>query len=175
VTTVVWDTACLFYAAKAERLDVLGDCARRGGISPWRNVTTQAVVDELATHGLSIGGVPWLEIVHVDGLDELAALVAWMDRLGSGQHHRGEATVCAWADVHGAVALLDDRDAKRVATRHGLRTHGSLWLLAEAVRTGLTSMSGAANLVDVLLAEGARYPLEKGEFGSWCRRNGLAC
>jgi predicted nucleic acid-binding protein len=173
VTTLVWDASCLFYAARADRLDVLADYAAGPHGSRWCNVTTQAVVDELSGHGLAVGALSWLDVVHVDGLGELTSLLAWMERHGAGEHHRGEATVCAWADAHGATAVLDDRNARKVAATYGLAVHGSLWVLAQGVVNGRASLASAANFVDILLAEGARYGLEKGEFPAWCRENDL--
>jgi hypothetical protein len=186
VTTLAWDASCLFYAARADRLDVLADYDAGPRGHEWSNVTTQAVVDELTGHGLAVGALSWLEVVHVDGLGELTSLIAWMERHGAGDHqhpgHRfasgpgprsGEGTVCAWADVHGATAVVDDKNARRVAAAYGLTVHGSLWVIARGVAHGRASLASAANFVDLLLAEGARYGLEKGGFPAWCRHNNL--
>lgn len=128
-----WDASALHHAARADRLDVFGDLTKS-----YDNVTTAAVVEELARYGLAeaVERSEWLRVVHVDGLDELPALVGWVSRLSAGQHHRGEATVCAWADVHGAVAVIDDDNARRTARRAALDVHGSLWVFAAGVRAG---------------------------------------
>ena len=173
MTTLAWDASCLFYAAQADRLDVLADYASGPADSPWRNVTTQTVVDELSKYGLAVGGLPWLEVVDFDALDELNALMVWIGRHGAGQHNRGEATVCAWASIHDAIAVIDDRDARRVARTYGVAVHGSLWVLAKGVEHGRASLASTANFVDRLRAEGARYAVQQGGFGTWCERNGL--
>jgi predicted nucleic acid-binding protein len=170
VAALVWDASALHHAARADRLDVFGDLAKAHD-----NVTTAAVLEELASHGLEeqVTRSAWLQVVHVDGLNELHALVDWIGRLSAGEHHRGEATVCAWADVHGAVAVIDDGDARRTAGKAGLTVHGSLWVLAEGVRAGALSEPAADGLVATLTREGARYPLQGQTFSSWARGCGL--
>lgn len=104
---LAWDSSALHHAALADRLDVLGSIVR-----PWRNVTTAAVREELAGNGLTIDSEQWLETVHVDGLNELVSLAKWVQAFSCQKHNRGEATVLAWAETHGAVAIIDDRDAR---------------------------------------------------------------
>lgn len=166
MTTLAWDASALHHAARADRLDVLGDVAKA-----YDNVTTAAVIEELARYGLAeaVERSAWLEIVHVDGLEELPALVRWIGRLSSDEHDRGEATVCAWAEVHGATAVLDDADAKAAARRGGLDVHGSLWVLAAGVRAGALGELAADGFADALVREGARYPFAARGFSSWAR------
>lgn len=113
---LVWDASALHHAAKADRIDVLADLA-----APYRNVTTAAVLDELAQHGLrdaaTAGG--WLEEQRLDGLQEIGLLSSWLPRLGAGQHHRGEVTVAVACEVLEATVLLDDRNAIRVLRQYG--------------------------------------------------------
>jgi predicted nucleic acid-binding protein len=170
VTTLVWDASGLHHAARADRLDVLGDVAKA-----YRNVTTAAVVQELDRYGLAsaVEQAGWLEVVHVDGLAELRSLVAWVARLSAGVHHQGEATVCAWADVHGATAVVDDRDARTAAARGGIAVHGSLWVVAQGVRSGRLGGLAADGFVSALVREGARYPLDGRTFSAWARDRGL--
>jgi len=40
-----------------------------------------------------------------------------------------EAATLAWAETHGAVAIVDDRAARNVARHRGVTVHGSLWLI----------------------------------------------
>jgi predicted nucleic acid-binding protein len=157
--TLVWDASAIHHPAKTDRLDVIGDICRK-----WRNVTTAAVVEELQLHGLSIDGHDWLEVTHVDGLDEVVALGRWVGIVSAEQHNRGEATVLAWAEIHDAIAIIDDGDASRVAREHGITVHGSLWVLAEAVRHGYLVEAAASGLVDALIHEGARFPFQPGRF-----------
>lgn len=167
---LVWDASGLHHAAKADRLDVLGDVAK-----PFDSVTTAAVVEELARYGLAeqVERSGWLQIVHVDGLSELLPLVRWTGLLSGDVHHRGEATVCAWAEAHGTIAIIDDADAKVAAARGGLEVHGSLWVLAAGVRAGALGELAAGGLADAFVREGARYPFPTRGFSAWARRCGL--
>lgn len=170
---LAWDTSPLFHAIKAGKLDVLGDTARTWQGGGRRNVTTQTVVDELGAYGLSLAGADWLDVVHVDHLNELTALVKWMGRVSGDKSNQGEATVLAWAEVNGATAVVDDGDARRIAIRHSLSVCGSLRIIATAVSAGHTTEYVGSNLVDALIDTGARYPCTRGQFIGWAKQNGL--
>jgi predicted nucleic acid-binding protein len=170
--TFVWDASALHHALIADRFDVLGDLAAGPRRAPWRNVTTTTVLHELRRNGLNPDG-SWLSAVSVEELDELRALFEWAKRLDAGDRNIGEATVCAWAEVHDATAVLDDGDARRVGRAHGLPVHGSLWVVAEAVNSGRLALASAAGLVGELVAHGARYPCRSEGFTAWALRVGL--
>ncbi|WP_433263496.1 hypothetical protein ACQPZF_32365 [Actinosynnema sp. CS-041913] len=153
---------------------MLGDCAY-GSPEPWRNVTTATVISELERNDVLLP-LDWIEVVHVDELDELLATVRWSEAMGvdpARGANLGEATVCAWAEVHGAMAIIDDQDAREVAARAGLPVHGSLWVITEAVRAGRISPASASSFVDILIKTGARYPCGLGGFVPWARGKGL--
>lgn len=120
-----------------------------------------------------MSGLHWLETVHVDGLDELTALVDWMGRASGQKSNQGEATVLAWAEVHEAVAVIDDRDAVRVGRAGGLEVWGSLRVIADSVRDGRTTPYVATTFVDALISTGMRYPCPPGGFVDWAKRNSL--
>ncbi len=167
--TLVWDASALAAAARIDRLDVLSDLARL-----WRNVTTKAVVSELTNIGLSLGN--WPEIEAVDDLTVLQAVVSWAQRVGgfTSGHNRGEATVFAWAEVHTAIPMIDDQQAAAIARRHGLQTHGTLWLFAEAIIDGRETEQSLCGVIDSLLNGRARYPFESGRhFPAWARDHKL--
>ncbi|PZF81094.1 hypothetical protein [Jiangella anatolica] len=166
MTILIWDTSPVLHAGRIDRLDVLGDIA-----SGWQNLTTAAVVEELEAAGVALPS--WLEVVHVDGLAELVALGEWLQRVAAGDRNRGEATVLAWAQVHGALPIIDDKDARAAAQRGGLDAHGLLWVVAEAVRSGRITSVASSGFVDAMLASGARYPLEPGGFVDWAKANSL--
>jgi predicted nucleic acid-binding protein len=168
---LVWDASALHHAMNIDRLDVLVNCVKGGASSSSEQLTTAAVIQELARYGLP--APPQVAVVHVDNLDELLVLASWTNRVSSAEHNRGEATVCAWAEVHQATAIIDDREAREVARTAGLEVHGPLWLVARAVRTGVLPERTASNLVDMLIADGARYPHGRGEFARWARGMGL--
>lgn len=175
MTTLVWDASPLWHATVADRLDVLGDLARGPADSPWRNVTTETVVAELRRNGPP-GDLSWLDVFSVDELDELTAMIWWAERLGVDQAkgaNLGEATVCAWASCHDGTAIIDDRDARTVATRNKIDVHGSLWVVANAVNCGRTTKPAASRFVDSLIDAGARYPCAAGEFNEWAASQNL--
>ncbi|SDT72257.1 hypothetical protein [Jiangella sp. DSM 45060] len=166
MTDLVWDTSPILHAGRIDRLDVLGDIA-----SGWKNVTTAAVIEELETEGVALPG--WLDVVHVDGLAELVALGSWLQRVSAGARNRGEATVLAWAEVHGAIPIIDDRNARAAAQRGGLDAHGLLWVVAAAVKSDRITRPAASGFVDAMLASGARYPFEPGGFVDWATEHSL--
>ncbi|WP_345482955.1 hypothetical protein [Actinopolymorpha pittospori] len=164
---MVWDTSPILHAGRIDRLDVLGDIASGWG----RNVTTAAVAQELEREDVTVP--EWLGVVHVDGLDEIIALGEWLQRVSAGRRDRGEATVFAWAEVHGAIAIVDDKDARMAAQRAGLAAHGTLWVIARAVVAERITCAGAVGFVDAMLSSGARYPFGYGGFVPWAEAQGL--
>lgn len=170
---LVWDTSPLYHAIKAQKIESLGIAVQTWQGTPRRNVTTETVVDELRRNELPLGDLGWLEIVHVDRLDELKALVKWLPIVAGKQANHGEATVLAWADVHGAVAVIDDAAARRAGLQAGLPVWGSLRVIAEALRDGSTTEYAATALVDAMMATGMRYPFQAGQFVVWAKQKGL--
>ncbi|WP_086820131.1 hypothetical protein [Allokutzneria sp. NRRL B-24872] len=154
------------------RLDVLGDLAHGPAASPWRNITTATVVKEMQRNGLVVRQ-KWLETVHIDEPDEIRALLTWAEHLSAGRRDLGEATVCAWADVHGGVTVIDDGGARRTARERGLTVHGSLWVIAEGIKAGRSSLCSANALVNQLIGSGARYPFKENGFEEWAAKAGL--
>jgi predicted nucleic acid-binding protein len=165
--TLVWDTSPLLHAIKAGVIDRLGELATTWHGVAQRNVTTAAVLSEIAFHGLSTNQLAWLEVVHVDDLAELDALVRWMQLVSGQKSNHGEATVLAWAEIHSATAVIDDTDARRAAQKAGQPVQGSLRVLSDAVQDGEITEYAASALVDALLATGARYPFGQGGFIAW--------
>lgn len=171
-TTLVWDASALVAAIRADRLDVLGAL-----VPHFDNVTTTVVESELKSLGLgTLARHSWLTIVPLDELDEFDALLAWSDRMGAAAgHNRGESTVFAWAEVHSALPIIDDSDARRIAETYNVESHGTLWVFAEAVNSGLESEKSLCGLIDMLITVGrARYPFSSGaDFGTWARNKQL--
>lgn len=167
----VWDASSLHHAIKADRADVLIDLADHGLSIVARHITTAAVVEELGNHGLAVPAV--IDTVNVDGLNELIKLVKWVGLMSTSVHNRGEATVCAWADVHAGIVVMDDRRARKVATAGGLQVLGTLRITAEAVVSGHIPEVAASSLIDELIRVGARYPHGIGGFSVWARSQGL--
>lgn len=171
--TLVWDASPLHHAIKADRIDVLGSLAKGTGEGPVRNVTTNAVTQELQAYSLPTAGLTWLEVVHVDGLPELSALVRWMDVVSGQKSNEGEATVLAWAETHHAIPVVDDKRARRAARCAGMEVWSLLRVVAESVRMGSLSELSAERFVDTLIDTGARYPCGRGKFREWAKCNGV--
>ena len=170
----IWDASALHAAAVADRLDVLGDLACCPALGPPKNVTTAAVVEELRRNRLIVSTQAWLTEEHVDGLNEIVALAKWVNLVGAtSEHNRGEATVCAWAEVHEATAIIDDDNARCTARANGLNAHGSLWLVAQSISAGQITEATAISFTDTLLDAGARYPFQRGQFADWARQKRL--
>ncbi|MFI6287279.1 hypothetical protein ACIBCM_21445 [Streptomyces sp. NPDC051018] len=173
MATLVWDTSPLLHAIKAGKIDVLGDIARNRWGGARRNVTTQAVISEISHFQLPLAGSEWLEIVHVDDINEIEALVNWMHLVSGAKSNHGEATVLARAEVHRATAVVDDGDARRIGRGAGLEVWGSLRVIAESVSEGRTTPYAATALVDAMIGTGARYPCAQGQFIDWSKQHGL--
>ncbi|SEO18854.1 hypothetical protein [Actinacidiphila rubida] len=170
---LVWDTSPLLHSVTAGKIDVLHDFARTWSGGPRRNVTTETVRHEITRQGVGLDGLDWLDVVRLDDLDELNSLVVWMERVSGQKSNQGEATVLAWADLYGAVAVVDDGDARRIGRKHGLGVCGSLRIVAEALADGRTTEYVATTFVDTLIGSGMRYPCEVGGFLPWAKQNGL--
>jgi predicted nucleic acid-binding protein len=171
---LVFDASPLSHFARADRLDALTAL-----VKDYRCVTTRAVRDELergvtrypqltATRRLD-----WLTEVAVDGLAELGALAAYLQLLSRDQRHFGEATVLAWAETHGAIAVIDDQAAVRAGEARGVEVHGSLWLIIAGYRKGVLHEAAASELVDQLRDTEAWFPCDGETVFKWAREHGL--
>lgn len=170
---LIWDTSPLHHAIRAGKVEILGDVAQNSQGGTRRNITTQAVMSELGHYALPLEGTNWLEVVHVDDLPEIEALVKWMDLVAGQNSNHGEATVFAWAEVHGATAVVDDGDARRIGRKEGLPVIGSLRVVADSIADGHTTEYVASGLVDAMIDTGARYPFQRGGFIGWAKQQGL--
>jgi predicted nucleic acid-binding protein len=172
VATLVFDTSPLSHFARAGRLDAL-----RSVVAGHRCVVTAAVADELANAARhpEITGADWtwLEPVKVDSLALLGVFGAYARILGSGPRDVGEAATLAWAEVNGAIAVVDEAAGRRAAQTRGVEVHGTLWLVTEAVRAEALGDSDAVALVEALRQSGAWLPCTGQEFLAWARQNGL--
>jgi predicted nucleic acid-binding protein len=171
---LVLDAMCLIHSARAERLDVLGELLVDRGC--W---TTRVVLEELregqAIHPTldAVLGLDWLNIAELDTLDEIRLFAIWVQRLGSGKRNLGEASVLAAAERRRGTAVIDDREAVKVARAYGAEVHGTLWVLAGACREGKLTEPAAGNLIDALRATGLRLPCTGAEFPDYARQHGL--
>lgn len=170
-TGFVWDSSALHHVGKASRLDVLGSFVRGMDGSPWRHVTTDVVVDELDRYSISTPA--WMDVVEATDLADVLAFATWTSLMSDGVHDLGEASVAAWAQRHGMIAIIDDGVARAGARRNGCAAHGSLWLLCQSINAGLVSLPTASNFADAVLAAGAYWPFQRHGFPRWARAQGL--
>lgn len=174
MTCLVFDNSPLSHFARAHELGALEALT-----ASHDRVVTQAVVDEIdqgsAEHP-ELGEVPglgWLRVVRVDGLAELQAFAEYASRLGSGERDIGEASTLAWAEVHGATAIVDERAGTRQARERGIDVHGTLWLIAHGYRVGSLPEDRCRQLVDALRDTEAWFPCDGDAFLAWARQEGL--
>lgn len=174
VQPLFFDTMCLSYFARADRLDVLRD------VLIGRTLWTTSVVRSELTVGLAkypaldaALNLDWMRIATLDALDELSCFVKWANRLGSQQRDLGEASILAAAELRNGIAVTDDRDATVVGRRYGAAVHGTIWLLAAACLGGKLTTVAAGSIVDSLRVQGARLPCTGAEFPAFAGRHGL--
>jgi hypothetical protein len=108
-------------------------------------------------------------------LREAGALAPFAQRLVADNRHLGEAATLAWAQVHGAIAIVDDLAARAVGEAAGIEVHGSMWLVfVRGVHAGILSRSEAEKLIDALLATGHRLPgATRADVFLWAEARGL--
>jgi hypothetical protein len=68
------------------------------------------------------------------------------------------------------AAVVEELASHGGSSPDGLKVHGSLWLIAQAVSDCRWSMASATSFADQLKVSGARYPFEVGGFEAWARK-----
>jgi len=171
---LVLDSSVLSSFARARRLQLLERLT-----ADFERVTTTAVVVELGAgtgeHPELANAVqlPWLSARAVESLDEVRLFAAYAARLVAGTRNVGEASVLAWAEAHGAAALVDDQVAAQVGRQRGVTVKRSLALIARGIRRGLLGREEGAALVDELVQAGGRFPCTGATFIRWAEEQGL--
>lgn len=173
--TLVFDNTPLSHFARAGRLDVLEKLA-----APYRCVTpaevTAEIHDGMTEHPAlaSVLAAAWIEVVELVEVDEVVAFARYKAELGGGtQKNNGEAAVLAWTLVHGGVAVIDERAATRIALRDGIAVHGTLWLVANGLRSEILDRHTAERIVDELAATDMVLPVDGAGFVTWAYQEGL--
>ncbi len=80
---------------------------------------------------------------------------------------------CAYAQVHGTTAIIDDGAARKQAKRAGVDFQGTLGLLCDAIRAGLLTTAMVSGLADRLLETEHHLPFLPGGFQAWADENGI--
>lgn len=114
----------------------------------------------------------WLQVVAVDEPDELRVFAEYARRLVAGGRNVGEASALAWAEVHAAVAVVDDLAARKLAQARGVALRGSIGLIHHGVTSSALSVIEGRRLLTDLRAAGAWLPPEE-EYDAWALDLGL--
>ena len=86
----------------------------------------------------------------------------------------GEASTLAWAEAHGATAIVDERAGVNLAKQRGITVHGTLWLITQALASNLVDERQATEIVQAMLDANDWFPLSHvGEFMTWARSEGI--
>jgi predicted nucleic acid-binding protein len=172
---LVFDASPLNHFARAQRLDALEKI-----VEEFDCVTTKAVRAELGRGSADFPALndalelEWVRTVSCDELDELYAFGQYMNRLGNLERNAGEASVLAWAEVHGVAAYVDDQVACNVGRARGVVVHRTLHLVVKAHRAGLFSGAQVQQLVESLADTDARFPADaRQNLVEWARSRGL--
>jgi hypothetical protein len=173
--TFIFDASPLNHFARAGQLHTLDMITKVAG----RRLVSVPVLGELR-RGIQVDPAlrdietcGWLEEVPVVELAELGAFAHYARYLGSGDRDIGEAATLAWAEVHGACAIVDDRPGTIHGRKRGVTVHGSLWLIAGGYTAQLLTERAAMRLVDSLLDTEAWFPCNGSTFFTWARENNL--
>lgn len=140
---IVADTGPIIAFARIGRLDLLRQVLGELVVPP-------AVYDDLVGKGKGRSGaqeVERAEWIRRATIGDMTTLAQLPPELGEGER---EAIVLA--EEQGARFFVDDRKARDVATRFGIKVFGSLGVLAEAKRRGL--IAEVRPIIEELLAIG---------------------
>lgn len=171
----VFDNTPLSHFARAGQLDVLEEL-----VHPYHCVTPAEVANELHV-GLArypslakALSAPWIDIVELREPAELVAFARYKAELGGGpDKNTGEAAVLGWTAVHGGTAIIDERAGTRIAQRDDIDVHGTMWLVANGVRSGRLSRVEAESIIDDLAATEMTLPVGGAGFIAWAYQEGF--
>lgn len=166
---LVFDNTPLSHFARAGRLDALEKLA-----APYHCVMPAEVANEL--HGglaehpslTKVLAAQWLEVIELREVDEVVAFARYKAELGGGpDKNTGEAAVLGWTAVHGGIAIIDERAGTRIAQRDDIDVHGTMWLVANGVRSERLARPDAERIVDELAATDMALPIDGAGFFAW--------
>lgn len=172
---LIFDNTPLSHFARADRLAALEEL-----VASYRCLTPAQVTVELhngiGEHPLitNVLSATWLEVVELSEVEEVVAFARYKAELGGGpERNNGEAAVLAWTALHGGTAIIDERAGTRIAQRDGIAVQGSLWLVANGVRTDRLNRADAERIVDELAATDMALPVDGAGFFAWAYQQGL--
>jgi predicted nucleic acid-binding protein len=171
---LAFDSSPLNYIARASQLPFLekliagSDC-----------VITRAVEDELlrgaSKHAqlYQVSAQAWIRVVDDSSIAFLQLFSEYHARLGGGDRNIGESATLAYAELHGLMACIDDRTARRHGQERGVPLTGTLELVCQGIRANVVAETEAARVVDLLCDHEAFLPCDGSTFLDWARAEGL--
>jgi hypothetical protein len=93
--------------------------------------------------------------------------------LAAGDRNIGECGVLAYAKANGAIAVIDDGAACKVARTHGVSHQRTLALLTDAVREEILTIDLVSVVADDLIEGEYRLPFARGGFKAWAVEHGV--
>lgn len=148
--------------------------------SAYHCVFTPAVLEEidrgyqLYPFLSDVRKLDWLHTVVVDSPHELVVFNHYVRILGSSDRNIGGASLLAWAEVHAAVAVMDDNAAVQAAKARRVLVRRSLGLLCNAIHRDVLAIDVVRSLIDDLKAlGGATLPCDGAGFEHWAEARGL--
>jgi predicted nucleic acid-binding protein len=162
VPLYVFDTSPLSAFARLGRLDVLE--ARVGDSARWPVEVQDEIRRGVAAghaHLTDVLGAAWLgEPVRLTDPGDLAEIERLRQALGGTEarpeRHRGEAATMVVAQQLDAVAVLDERDARRLATVRSIPIIGTEGVLRACARHGQLTWDEAWDLFSGMRGLGER-------------------
>ncbi|MEU3017889.1 MULTISPECIES: hypothetical protein [unclassified Nocardiopsis] len=171
---IVLDTGPLSHLTEAGWLGVLRTVA-----GPRTVVITGEVEHELRQGAHTrpylqqVLGAEWPKRHTLESGAEIESFARFSEFLVAGGRNVGESSVLAYAQVHKATAVIDDRAARRLAQDAGIPFQGTLGLLCEAIRAGLLTTAMVGSLADHLLETAYHLPFPAGGFERWANDHGI--
>lgn len=175
MTMLIFDNTPLSHFTRAGALPALEHLtAGHGRVAPAEVIRELIAGVPIHPAMAAVINLPWLEIVELIEIEEVAAFARYKAELGGGtERNNGEAAVLAWAHVHGGTAIIDERAGTRAARRDGIEAHGTMWLIANAFRDGKLTRATAITMVDRLAATDMALPTDGAGFMAWAHEEGL--
>ena len=192
VRVYAFDSSPLSYFARANKLGIL-EALTTGA----DRVVVGSVYEELMAGVRKhpqlavVATLPWLRRVTLRGqLRELAVFAEYSrftraclkekstgptDEGAGRATNVGETETLAWAEVNGAVAIVDERAGRLAAESRDVEVHGTLWSIARGYSRGALDRRGVEDLVDQLRAAEAWFPRNctGATFFDWANSVGL--
>jgi predicted nucleic acid-binding protein len=171
---LVVDTGPLSHLAEAGWLSVLRSVA--GGRAVLIPDAVEAELRQgihLKPHLQQVLDAEWITTRSIASDAELASFAQFAARLVVGTRNVGEAAVLAYAQVHGAIAVIDDGAGRKAARDFSVALRPTLALLCHAIRDGVLTVRMVSDLADHLLETEYRLPFGPGGFEIWADEHGL--